>query len=191
MCAGRSLLLVAATALTTASVALPIATSKGSSDPKAPEACDGRKSEKACEETDDQGRSTSSCRWDYLHKDCHEMDCHKYDSDEHQCTRVSFCIKGESQKKQVCFNDDCHFYNPNSADKLAFYSGEESTRKQICDDASHCKMAEIERNGKPSWSCSWKQCKTYNHQLNAKEQCEQTTHCMYNGKSCVNKPEAE
>ena len=149
--------------------------------------CDGRKSERDCESTDEQGRSTSSCKWDFLHKNCAELDCHSYDDDRRRCHAVSYCIHGKTGGEEVCFNDDCHMYNPDAAGPSFYYSGTapfvlpkatimrlaypavtagpQSKRAQKCKDAKHCRHFVLERNGESSWGCAWDDCKTYERSI--------------------------
>ena len=98
---------------------------------KPPDPCEEHKSEKECHKTDEEGRSTSDCRWDYSNKKCNDLDCHHYDEDRARCNEISMCISGESQGEFLCFNDDCHVYNPDVVGGSYYYSGKNASRSAV------------------------------------------------------------
>merc|ERR1711934_71557 len=162
----RSVLIADLLVLTTVSMAV---------NPAQNGPCDKRKSEKLC---DDQ----SKCVWDFQSKACVALHCHDYDHDLPKCDAASHCVHGQSEGKDVCFNDDCHFYGGpvEKKEKHHFFAGPEDKREQYCKDAKHCRHTETKdpRSG-TSWSCAWEECDWYNRQLTAKQQCEETSHCAW------------
>ena len=159
--------------------------------------CKLRKSEKACQMRD------GLCRWDFLHKMCANVDCHSYDDDLPQCQKVSYCVNGIVDDKNVCFSDDCHTYGPEPKKKNdhQFYSGPPLERENYCQKAPHCYYQVVTPPGdaeyKPyalhatgtTWACTWKDCSWYNHQLTAKAECNGAVNCNWdeNGGSCIDK----
>jgi hypothetical protein len=64
----------------------------------------------------------------------------------HSGADVAHCLHGMSDGDDVCFNDDCHFYNPESKQKHKhqYYSGPSEKREQYCIDAPHCEHTRIQ-----------------------------------------------